>query len=181
MDGGLFSPPVADTDLDQDVFGCVLGVLDKHIEVAISVEDAGVQQLIFPIDTGEPLTGLDEVVVWKYPLRILIQVFHVRVSRGAIEVKVVFLDIFTVVALAVCESEQAFFEDGISTVPQRQAEAEKLPVVAETSEAILTPVISPRASLVVSEVSPGISILAVVLANRSPLPLGQVGPPLSPR
>ena len=44
--------------------------------------------------------------------------------RGrAVEVEVVFLDVFAVIALAVGQSEQPFFEDGIVAIPQRQAEA----------------------------------------------------------
>ena len=66
-------------------------------------------------------------------------------------------------------------QDGVFTIPQGHAEAQQLLIVADPGKAILAPVVGTGPGLVMSEVVPGISILAVVLANRSPLPLAQVG------
>src|SRR5262245_1966876 len=53
-------------------------------------------------------------------------------------------------------------------------------IVGESRQTVLAPVIGAGAGLVMAEVVPGISILAVVLPHGPPLPLAQVGAPLSP-
>jgi hypothetical protein len=102
------------------------------------------------------------------------------VRRRRVEVEVIFFDVLPVVGLAVGETEKAFLEDRVAAVPQRERKAKMLLVVGESRQAVLAPVIGAGASLVVAEVVPGISILAVVLPYRAPLPLAQVGAPLPP-
>jgi hypothetical protein len=114
-------------------------------------------------------------------LRIFVQILHVRVRRRAIQVEVILFDILAVVAFAVGQAEESLLEDRITTIPQGQGKTEKLLVVADTSQAILAPVVGARAGLVMAEVAPGVFIRAVVLANRSPLPFAEVGTPFSPR
>ena len=53
-------------------------------------------------------------------------------------------------------------------------------LVADARETILAPVIGAGSGLIMSEVVPGVSIVAVVLADRTPLPLAQIRAPLSP-
>jgi hypothetical protein len=38
-----------DRDLDQDVLRALLGVLEEDVEVAVVVEDAGVEQLVLEL------------------------------------------------------------------------------------------------------------------------------------
>ena len=45
VDVGGVRSAVVDRDADQDVFDRGLGVFDEHVEVAIAVEDAGVEEL----------------------------------------------------------------------------------------------------------------------------------------
>src|SRR5262249_14879434 len=104
-------------------------------------------------------------------LRILVEIFHVGVCWRAIQVKVILLHILAVIALAIGETEQAFFQDWIISVPKRQRETEALMVIANSGEAILAPVISARSGLIVREVSPGVAILAVIFTHRAPLTL----------
>src|SRR5208283_996920 len=111
---------------------------------------------------------------------ILIQVLHVGMCRRAVEVEVIFLDVFAVVSLAVGQAEHAFLQDGVFAVPQGNAEAQQLLRIADTGHAVFAPVIGAGAGLVMRKVVPGIAILAVVLANCPPLPFAEVGAPLSP-
>ena len=37
---------IVNGDLNQQIFGIALGILDKHIEVSIFVKDAGVEQFV---------------------------------------------------------------------------------------------------------------------------------------
>src|SRR5262249_22243862 len=95
--------------------------------------------------------------------------------------EVVLLDVLAVVALAVGETEQALFQDGIDAVPQGQGEAEILPIVGDSRQAVLPPAVRTRPRLVVTEVAPGVAAFAVILANGAPLALGEIGAPLLPR
>ena len=54
---------IVDGDLNQDVFGRVLGVFDEHVEIPILVEDAGVEQLILELITAAALAGVNEACV----------------------------------------------------------------------------------------------------------------------
>jgi len=91
------------------------------------------------------------------------------VRRCRVEVEVIFLDVLPVVGLAVGETEKSFLEDGIAAVPQCQRKAKMLLVIGESRQTVLAPVIRAGSRLVVAEVVPGISILAVVFANGAPL------------
>jgi hypothetical protein len=98
-----------------------------------------------------------------------------------VEVEVVLLHVLAVVALAVGEPEEALFEDGILPVPQGQREAQALFVIGKAGDAVLAPAVGARAGLIVGEEIPRVSPFAVVLADRAPLPLAEVGPLFLPR
>ena len=52
-----------------------------------------------------PPVRLDQIVVGKRRLRILVQVLHVGMGGRAVEVEVVFFNVFAVVGLAVRQAE----------------------------------------------------------------------------
>src|SRR5262249_59151226 len=79
------------------------------------------------------------------------------------------------------QAEQAFLEDGVAAVPQRQGQAQATLPVRESGDAVLAPAVGATAGLVVGEVLPGVAVAAVVLADASPLPFADVGSPLAPR
>src|SRR5262245_29625178 len=101
-------------------------------------------------------------------------------GRRTIEVEIVLLDILAMVGFAVGQPEQAFLEDRILAIPQGQREAQALAVVADAGQTILAPAIGARAGLIVGEVIPGVTTVAVVLTHRAPLTFAQVGSPLLP-
>ena len=61
--------------------------------------------------------------------------------RRAVEVEVVLLDVFAVVALAVGQPEQPLLQDRILAVPKRQREAEQLVVVGDSGQPVLAPAV----------------------------------------
>src|SRR5262249_48954551 len=89
-------------------------------------------------------------------------------------------DVFAVVSLAVAQSEQPFLEDWIASVPERQREAEQLPIIRDAGEPVLPPAVGPVLRVIVCEVIPGVAVGTVVFAHRAPLPLAQIGAPLLP-
>ena len=160
---------------------CVgLGVLDDHVEVAIFIEDAGVQQLVFQVLPAPLPVRCHQVVVGERSLRILVLTLQVGVGRGAVEVEPVLLHVLAVVSLAVVQAEHPLLQDRVLAVPQRQRETHSLALVADPCDAVLTPAIRARPRLLMGEVVPRIAVLAVVLAHRPPLPLREVGTPRLP-
>ena len=180
MKRGRVRPPIADADLDQDVGRPLLGIFDDDVEVAIVLEDAGIEQLVLHVLAATPTVRGDQVVVGVGLLRILVEELHVRMGGRAIEVEVVLLHVLAVIALAVGQAEHALLEDRVLAVPERQGKAETLPVVAQAGDAVLAPVIGARSRLIVGEVVPGVAVLAVVLPDRAPLPFAEIRPPLLP-
>src|ERR1700730_3065407 len=81
-----------------------------------------------------------------------------------------------------CWSDRiGLLENRVLAVPQRERKTQSLVVVAEAGEAVLAPVVGARTRLPVREVVPRIAVVAVVLADRAPLALAEIRPPLSPR
>src|SRR5262249_8438231 len=97
-----------------------------------------------------------------------------------IEIKIVLLDVFPVIALAVGQAEESFLQNRIASIPQGEREAQALLVVGEAGQAVLSPAVGPRPRLVVAEVVPGVAAFAVVLANGPPLAFAQVRSPSLP-
>ncbi len=172
---------VAGCDSDQDVVGRGLCIFDEDIEVAVVVEDAGVEQFVFRVGARAAAVRLHQIRIRVGTLRILVQVLHVRVARHVVEVEVALLDVFAVIALGTGEAEHPLLQDRVLAVPQRKREAELLAVVADAGDAVLAPPVGARARVVVRQVIPGVAVRAVVLAHRAPLPFAQVRAPHPPR
>ena len=101
--------------------------------------------------------------------------------RQVVEVEVVLLHVLAMVALRVGQAEEPLLQDRVPSVPQSDREAQDLLVVALSGQAVLAPPVRPGARLVVREVRPGVSVVAVVLPYRAPLALAQVRAPPTPR
>ena len=59
MQGRRLRPAIGQGDLDQHVAGCSLGVFDEHVEIAVFVKDAGIEQFIFRFVAAAPPIGFD--------------------------------------------------------------------------------------------------------------------------
>ncbi len=125
-------PSVVSRDFDQQILWPRLGVVDEQVEVLVVAEDAGVDELVLEIVARATGVGLDQLAVRECQLGVLVEVPHVGMCRRAVEVEVVLLDVLAVVPLRVGEAEQAFLEDRIAPVPEREREAERLLVVGDS-------------------------------------------------
>jgi hypothetical protein len=113
-------------DANKDIVRRRLGVFDKNVEVAVIIEDAGIDQLVFQLVLAVSAIFLDEAGLRKLCVGILVEKLHVRMGRGGIEIEVVFLDVFAVVAFVAGEPKQALFEDRIFLIPERKRETDVL-------------------------------------------------------
>jgi hypothetical protein len=168
-------------DADAAVLRRRLGVLHEDVEIALVVEDARVEQLELRLGAAAAAVLFDQAGVGKLRLRVLVEVFQVRVGGGGVEVEIALLDVLAVVGLARDQAEEAFLEDGIAAVPQGQSEDQELIAVADARQAVLAPAVGPAAGVVVREVVPGVAVGAVVLTHRAPGALADVGAPAPPR
>jgi|SRR6516162_5510932 hypothetical protein len=114
-------PAVAQTDLDQNVARRSLGVLDEHVEITVFDEDTGIDQFVLRVSAATPSIGFDEISVRVSILRIFIKILHVGVSRSAVEVIIVFLDVLPVIALAMVRPKSRSFR--IGSLPFHKARA----------------------------------------------------------
>src|SRR6266704_3747061 len=113
-------------------------------------------------------------------MRIFIQVFHIAVGRCIVKVVVVLFDVFSVVALWPGQPKEAFFQNSIMLVPERQCETDLLVAVAYSRYSVFTPTIGPGARVIVGQVIPGGAIGAVVLAHSAPGALTHIRSPAFP-
>src|SRR5215831_14424535 len=102
-------PSIRRTNLDKDVLWRLLGILYKDIEVAVTVEDACVQEFIFHLAPVAPFASCDQVIIRKGSLRVFVEVLHVGMGRRAVEIEVVLFYILAVIALTVRQSEETLF------------------------------------------------------------------------
>src|SRR5262249_49808620 len=134
----------------------------------------------FGVVPRPPPVLLGEMLIGEGGLRVLVQALQVRRRRRRVEVPVQFLDVLAVVALAVGQAEEALFQDGVLTVPQRRPQTEALAYVADGGEAVLAPAVGAFAGVLVRKEFPGVAVGGVVLAHGAPLPLADVRPPAPP-
>src|ERR1700761_3770003 len=80
------------------------------------------------------------------------------------------------ITLRTGQAEDALFQAGIASVPERQCETQPLRPVAEARKPILVPAIGAGSRMLIGKISPRIAVGAVVLAHRAPGPFADIRP-----
>jgi hypothetical protein len=70
------------------------------------------------------------------------------VRRRTVEVVVVLLHVFPVVALAVGEAEKPFLDEGVFAVPEGVGDADALLGIGNAPDAVFAPAVGPAAGVV---------------------------------
>ena len=133
---------------EQGVVGRGLGEFHEDVEIAICIEDAGVEQLEFRLISAATAILGAEPCVGELLLRILVQHLHVGMRRRGVEVVVQLLDVFAVVAFAVGQAEKPLFEDRVAAVPERQGQAKPALIVGPAGDSVFTPAVGTLVSMV---------------------------------
>ena len=159
-----------------------IGLHVVHVDdpVAVAVEGPGVEQLVLGIELAPAAVLVAELLVREGHLGVVVAPPVPGVAGHAVEVPPVLLDVLPVVSLSTRQPEQAFLEDRVAPVPQRQPQAQPLLDVAESGEPVLPPPKGPGPGVLVREVGPRLAVGAVVLADSAPLTLADVGAPEIP-
>src|SRR5579859_2125955 len=167
-------------DADQNVFGGGFCIFHEHVEITVLVKNARIHQFELRIFARSLTILREELFIGKGGLWILVKALEVGTRGGRVKIKIIFFDVFAVIAFFIGQAEKAFFQNGVAFIPQRQSEADALMAVAESGDSVLTPTIDARARMVVRKISPSVAVGAVILAYRSPLALGKIRPPPFP-
>jgi len=81
------------------MFGGSLSVFYKHVEVSLFREGARVQQFKFSFEACSIAVCLYQLILGVASLGVFIKVLHVGVSGSAVQVEVIFFNVFSVIAL----------------------------------------------------------------------------------
>src|ERR1700756_2548731 len=167
-------------DADQQVFRIRLGILYEDVKISVGIKHARVDQFVLKFVSRPAAVFLHKITIGEFLLRILVEVFHVRVRGCAVKIEVVFLDVLAVVAFTIRQTEETLLKDWIPPIPKSDGEAELLLVIGNSSQTIFSPAVSPRTGLVMADVVPRVSVLAVVFPYRAPLSFAEIRPPFFP-
>lgn len=167
-------------DTDAEIFRRSLGILHKDVEVAVLVERTAVGQFKLWILTPSTAILLDQLSIGKFSLRILVQILHVGMGRGRIEVEVTLLRIFAVITFIAGKPKDSFLQYRVAPVPQSHGEADQLMTIADTTKTVLIPAIGTRPRMIMGKRFPCRAVRTVVLSHSSPSPFAQIGPPTFP-
>lgn len=103
--------------------------LDVDVPVAILVKEVSIHQFKLANLPAPVLVLFLQLLVWEFGLRVLVEIFHVRMCRGRVEVIIDLFDVFTVISLVTVEAVETFFQDRVFTVPKTKRETKSLMVI----------------------------------------------------
>ena len=86
----------------KNVLRAALGILYEDIEVPVVLEYTRVNEFQFRRLPVSRAVAMHEFCIRERSLWVLVQVLHVGMCRSAVEVVVIFFDIFAVVAFVAC-------------------------------------------------------------------------------
>ena len=182
MQRGRLGTAIIGRDPAEYVVLTGLGVVDEDVKITPGGERAaqGVDQLELAVRAAaEPVFPIQESIGILH-LRVLVEHPHERVARQAVEIVVIFLDVFAVVAFFVGQAEETLLQKRVLLIPECERQAKVLKTVAVTGQAVLVPAVGAAASVVVREMVPGIAAGTVIFPDSAPGPLGQIRAPVFP-
>merc|ERR1711939_582574 len=148
--------------------------------VPVVVKDPGINNLVLSSFLASLSVFLDQIFVGKFLLGVFVEELHIRVCRSVINVEMRLLDALAMIPLRIRKAKKTFLQEVIFLVPEGKSNILQAMGIGDTSNAILSPAKCPRSSMFMGEMTPGITISAVILTNCCPLSLGHVRTPLLP-
>ena len=171
---------IARRDFDQNIFDARFCVFGNNVEISVFVERARFEEFVLVVVLSPPAVFFYQLAVGEFALRIFVQALHIRVGRRGIEIEVVLLDVFAVIAFVAGEAEQPFLQNWIFAIPHRQGKTNKLAAVGNPHDSVFAPTIRSRTRVVMRKEIPGCAVLAVIFTHGAPLALGKIGTPTPP-
>src|SRR5215216_1208043 len=144
------------------------------------IKNTGVHELELGFVAGTSAVLIDQPLIRKRLLRIVISPAQPGMARQPIEIPPVLLDVLAMVSLRPGKAEHALLQDRVHAVPQSQRETQIVMNIRQTGHTVFIPAVGPGARMIMRKEAPGITIVAVVLAYGAPGTFGEIGPPLIP-
>jgi hypothetical protein len=119
MQPGLLWSAIDDTDLNQDIFGRKFAVFHKNVEIAFTLKYPRIQQFELKLLSTPATVFVNELIVRVGLLGVFVEILHIGVTGDIVQIEIVFLDVFPVVAFRSGQAEGPFLKNGISAVPER--------------------------------------------------------------
>ena len=110
----------------------------------------------------------NQLFVGETRLRVFVQILQVRMRRRGVEVKILFLHVFAVIALLARQAKEPFFQHRVLPIPKRERKAERLMPVGNPRNAVFAPAISFGARMFVRKVTPRIAVGRIIFAHCPP-------------
>ena len=111
--------------------GVGFGVVDLDDPIAVVIKGAGVEEFVFRVPLAAPAVLLTEVFVGESPLRVVVAPAIPGVAGKGVQIPPVVLHVLTMVGLGPGQAVWPLLQDGITAIPQRQAQAQPLLHVTE--------------------------------------------------
>lgn len=102
---------------------------DVDVPIAILVKEVSIHQFKLANLPAPVLVLILQLLVREFSLRVFVEIFHVRMGRGRVEVIVNLFNVFTVISLVTIEAVETFFQNRIFTVPKTKGEAKSLVII----------------------------------------------------
>ena len=171
---------VFNRDADGDLVVRPLRIFDQDVKKTVVLKDPGVDQFVLGAPAAAAAVFRDQLRIREGRLRIAVAERHEGVGRCIVDMKEILLHVLAVISLGRRQPEQSLLEVRITFIPEGRRETKALIPVADAGDTILTPAVGLSAGPVVGEICPGIAIGRVVLPDRTPRPVRQVGAPSPP-
>src|SRR5678816_2631356 len=145
------------------------------------IKNTGVHQLELRFVPGTPAVLIDQPLIRKRLLRIVIPPPQPRMARQPIQIPPILLHILAMISLRTGKAEHALLQDRINAIPQRQRQTQIMMNIRQPRHTVFIPAVRPRPCMIMRKEAPGITVVAIVLAYGAPGTLREIWAPLIPR
>ena len=171
---------IRNSDANQNVVFTGLGVLRGDIEITPILKRVGIGNFKLAVQPATLARFLQQLLIRKRSLRILIQRLHIGMCGRGIQVVIQLFYIFPMVPFRPGQPEEPLLQNRVLPIPKRQRKAQPPFAIADTEQAIFAPAIRPAARMIVRQIAPALAGGGVIFPHRAPLTLRQIRPPPFP-
>src|SRR6188472_4182167 len=179
--GGLVGGMVLDRDLRKHLGRRGFRVRDVDRPIPPMIKNTGVRELKLRFVAGTSAVLMDQPLIRKRLLRIVISPAQPGMARQPIEIPPILLHVLAMYSLRPDKAEHALFHDRINAIPQRQRKTQIMMNIRQAGHTVFVPAVRPGSRMIMRKETPGITAVAVVLPHGAPGALGEIRAPLVPR
>src|SRR6266566_2770159 len=108
---------IGDSNSNHNIKWVSFSIFNNDVKVAALREYACVDQLIFRFLTTAIVICSDKICIWKSSLWVLVQSFHIRMSRRIVKKEIILFHILPMIAFSIRQAKESLFQNWIGLVP----------------------------------------------------------------